>query len=217
VRRGLAQIGLDWDLPPYPPLDNKDQAALLAIKVDPGEPAPAPKPPAQGEADKLRQEVEKQSEAIAQNPHDAEAYFQRGRLYVRLKEFPKDRDDFDRAIALKPDHFEAYHHRGHAHEGLGQAQKAVDDFSAALKGQPQNAHLYHVRARNYLQLKDHAKAVEDLNRALELKLVDNREQANACNSLAWIYAAGPAEFRAPDKALPLAQKAVELAPDNWAY
>src|SRR5262249_5989783 len=127
------------------------------------------------------------------------------------------RDDFDRVIALKPDHFEAHHHRGHAHEGLGQAQKAIDDFSSALRGQPKNAHLYHVRGRNYLLLGDHAKAVEDLNRALELKLGSKAEEANACHNLAWIRVAGPGEFRASDKALPLAQKAVELVPDSGPY
>jgi tetratricopeptide (TPR) repeat protein len=74
-----------------------------------------------------------------------------------------------------------------------------------------------MRGQNYVRLKDHAKAVEDLNRALEFKLGSKAEEANACNSLAWIYVAGPAEFRAPDKALPLAQKAVEQAPDNRAY
>jgi tetratricopeptide (TPR) repeat protein len=217
IRRGLAEIGLDWDALPYPPLDKNDQAAPLEITVDLGELAPARKPPEQSETDKLRQEAEKQSQAIAKNPNDAEAYYQRGRLYNRLKEFPKARDDFDRAIALKADHFEAHHHRGHAHEGLGEAHKAIDDFSAALRGQPQNAHLYYARGRNYSRLKEYAKAMKDLNRALELKLASKAEQANACNSLAWIQVAGPAEFRAPEKALPLAQKAVELAPDNRAY
>ena len=144
IRRQLAEMGLDWNLLPYPPVDNKKVAPLRVI-VDPGKPAPAPKPPEQSATDKLRQEVEKQSQAIAKNPKDAEAYYQRGRLHVRLKEFPKARDDFDRAIALNPNHFEA------------------------------------------------------------------------CNNLAWIYVAGPAKFRDPDKALPLAQKAVELAPDNRAY
>jgi WD40 repeat protein len=145
LRHQLADLGLDWDLPPYPPLDKKEEAPFRAT-VDLGKLAPALNPPAQSETDKLREEVEKQSQAIAKNPNDAEAYFQRGRLYLRLKEFPKARDDFDRVIALKPDHFEAHHHRGHAHEGLGQAQKAIDDFSSALRGQPQNAHLYHMRA-----------------------------------------------------------------------
>jgi WD40 repeat protein/Flp pilus assembly protein TadD len=214
LRRQLADLGLDWDLRPYPPLDKKKQAEPLRATVDLGN---LVNPPPPGETDKLREEVEKRSQTIVRNPNDAEAYFQRGRLYLLLKEFPKARNDFNRVIALKADHFEAHHHRGHAHEGLGQAQKAIDDFSSALKGQPQNAHLYHVRGRNYLLLGDHAKAVEDLNRALELKLRSKAEEANACNDLAWIRVAGPAEFRAPDKALPLARKAVELVPDSWPY
>jgi tetratricopeptide (TPR) repeat protein len=217
LRQHLADLGLDWDLPPYPPGDPKKETAPLRARVDLGNLASVAKPPVQNEIDKLRQEVEKQSQALARNPNDAEAYCRRARLYNRLKEFPKACDDLDRAIALKPNHFEAYHHRGHAHEGLGQVQKAIDDFSAALKGQPQNAHLYHVRGRNYLQLQVHAKAVKDLNRALELKLGNKAEEASACNSLAWIHVAGPAEFRTPDRALPLAQRAGELAPDSWAY
>ena len=217
LRQQLADLGLDWDLPPYPPLDQKKEAAPLRATVDLGKLASVPKRPDQSDTDKLRQEVEKQRQAIARNPNDAEAYCQRGRLYIRLQEFSKAVDDFNQAIALKPEYFEAYHHRGHAHERLGQAQKAIDDFSAALKGQPQSAHIFHARGQNYLWLKEYAKTVEDLNHALELKLGDKREQANACNILAWIHVAGPAEFRAPDKAIPLAQKAVELAPDSWPF
>jgi serine/threonine protein kinase/WD40 repeat protein/tetratricopeptide (TPR) repeat protein len=217
LRQQLAELGLDWDLPPNPPLDQKKEAAPLRATVDLGTLASAAKSPVQNEMDKLRQEVTKQSQAIARNPNDAEAYCQRGRLFLRLQEWSKALDDFNQAITLKPDYLEAYHQRGHAHERLGQAQKAIDDFSAALKGQHQSAHLFHARGQSYLRVKEYTKAVEDLNRALELKLEDKREQANACNTLAWIYVTGPAEFRAPDKALPLAQKAVELAPDTWAF
>jgi WD40 repeat protein len=141
IRERLVTMGLDWDARPYPPLDKKQEEAPLRVAVDLGDPAA-----------ELRQEVEKQSQAIAGNPNDAEAYYQRGRLCDRLKEFAKACGDFDKAIALKPDHFDAYHQRGHAHEGLGEARKAIDDFSAALRGQPQNAHLYHVRGQNCLQL-----------------------------------------------------------------
>jgi serine/threonine protein kinase/WD40 repeat protein len=149
IRRQLAEMGLDWDLPPYPPVDKKKEAAPLRVIVDPGKLAPAPKPPQPGATDKLRQEVEKHSQAIGTNPNDAKAHYLRG--------------------------------------------------------------------RNYLRLKEYAKAVEDLNRALELKLGSKQEEANASNSLAWIRVAGPVEFRDPDKALPLAQKAVELAPNSRAY
>jgi tetratricopeptide (TPR) repeat protein len=207
LRRDLADVSLDWDLPPYPAPDTEKEATPLRVTVDLGNNVAA----------RVGKDVEKQTAAIAKNPDDAEAYFQRGRLFIRLREFSRARDDFNQAIDLKPDHFEAYHQRGHAHEGLGQAQKAIDDFTAALKGQPQNAHLYHARGENYLHLRDYVKAVEDLNRALQFQLTNRAEEARACNNLAWIFVVGPPDFRAPDKALPLARKAVELAPDNWAY
>jgi tetratricopeptide (TPR) repeat protein len=56
-------------------------------------------------------------------------------------------------------------------------------------------------------------AIEQYKRAVE----NNPNNARACNNLAWIYATGPEKLRAPDKALPLAQKAVELAPENAGY
>jgi serine/threonine protein kinase/WD40 repeat protein len=65
IRRQLAEMGLDWNLPPYPPVDKKQDAAPLQIKVDLGKLAPAPIPPEQSETDKLRQEAEKKSQAIA--------------------------------------------------------------------------------------------------------------------------------------------------------
>jgi tetratricopeptide (TPR) repeat protein len=217
LRQQLADLGLDWDLPPYPPPDDEHQAKPLEIRVDLGKPGPPAKPPEPGKTDKLRQDVDEQTRAIARNPGDAEAHSRRGRLYYLLNEFAKARDDLDRAIALQPDHSEAHHYRGHVHERSGQAQKAIDDFSAALEGQPRNAHLYYARGRNLMRLEDYAKALEDLNRALELGLPSKSEQASVCNGLAWIQVAGPMKFRDPDKALPLAQKAVGLAPDNRAY
>jgi tetratricopeptide (TPR) repeat protein len=217
IRAELVELGLDQDAPIYPSEDNEHQATPLEIKVDRGKLAAEPKSPEQSKVDKLRQEVEKQTRIIARNPKDAEAYYRRGRLYNELGAFLEARDDFDRAIALEPDRFDAYHYRGHAHEGLRQAQKAINDFSAALEGQPQNAHLHHARARNLVRIKDYAKAVEDLNRALELGLPGKLEQASACNSLAWIHVAGPTKYREPEKALPLARKAVELAPESRAY
>src|SRR5262249_8549448 len=42
-------------------------------------------------------------------------------------------------------------------------------------------------------------------------------QAASCNALAWIYACGPLSVRDPAKALPMAQKAVALAPGDLAY
>src|SRR5439155_18956403 len=39
----------------------------------------------------------------------------------------------------------------------------------------------------------------------------------ACNNLAWIYVTGPVELRAPDKALPLACRAVGISPNEETY
>jgi serine/threonine protein kinase/WD40 repeat protein len=40
IRRGLAEVGLDWDLPPYPPADRTAPASPLRVEVQPAKAAP---------------------------------------------------------------------------------------------------------------------------------------------------------------------------------
>jgi serine/threonine protein kinase/WD40 repeat protein/Tfp pilus assembly protein PilF len=116
---------------------------------------------------------------------------------------------------LFPYHPEPYHQRGHVHEALGDYRMAADDFSAALRWQPADprrvAHLLDARASNYLRLREHDNAAADWRRALEI----NHDQVSFYNNLAWLYATGPAHVRNAEAALPLAERAVELASQRW--
>jgi tetratricopeptide (TPR) repeat protein len=116
-------------------------------------------------------------------------------------------------LQSNPDQVQAYHHRAHAYEKLGERRKAIADFTAAIHRQPGNAPFYECRGRNYLALKEHAHAAADFEKALELK----PDQADLCNNLAWLLVAGPKELRDGKKAVPYAERAVGLAPMNWAY
>jgi serine/threonine protein kinase/WD40 repeat protein/Tfp pilus assembly protein PilF len=174
IRARLAEMDLDWELPPYPPVAAPPDPGPLRVQVDLGE----LRPRTSGAADQLRAELDKYSQAIAQNPEDADAY----------------------------------HRRGHVHERLGQYHQAIDDYGKAIVRQPGSVHLYVDRAWNYRYLMDYEKAVLDLKKALEL----NPERADACYLLARLYVLGPVALRAPDLALPLAQRAVALSTDNRA-
>jgi eukaryotic-like serine/threonine-protein kinase len=207
TRARLAEMGLDWDAPPYPAAPEVS-ATSLRVRVLPGTASTFTRPAA---PEDLRAALAKADAAVARDPKDAEALYQRGLVHMRLREFAPARDDFTRALKLKPNHAEAHHQRGHAHEGLGQPARAVEDFTAALEARPEDAHLLEARAFNHFVLKNHAQAVRDLRRALAIK----PDQPSACNLLAWIYLTGPADRRDPEKARALAEKATQLAPGQW--
>jgi serine/threonine protein kinase/WD40 repeat protein len=114
---------------------------------------------------------------------------------------------------VTPYHPEPFHQRGHAREALGRHQEAIADYGRALVWQPSAAHLYADRGRNYDLIKDRASAVRDLEKAVALA----PGYAYALNALAWFYVTGPADTHAPARAVPLAQRAVQLAPGNAAY
>jgi serine/threonine protein kinase/WD40 repeat protein/Flp pilus assembly protein TadD len=120
---------------------------------------------------------------------------------------------FEFLAALTPYHSEPLHQRGHTHEALGRHREALADFDAALVWQPGAAHLYYDRGRTHVALKEHGEAIRDFDTAVTL--APNLHVA--LNALAWIYATGPGTLRAPDKAVPLARRAVQLAPGNWSY
>lgn len=88
-------------------------------------------------------------------------------------------------------------------------RKRIEDLDRKIATEPPAADLFSERAWRYTQLKEYAKAITDYQKAVEL----NRDHVLACNNLAWIFTKGPLELRAPEKALPLAQKATRLAPD----
>lgn len=178
IRQQLGDMGLDWDLPHYPPppADDRRPSELLKIQVDLGDvlsrPAPSPRL-------SLLEDVEKYT--------------------ARLKSDPDD--------------VEAYHQRAHIYEKLGEYQKAIEDFTAALQRRPNVAHFYDARGKIHLKLKDAAKAAADFQKSLDLK----PEQAELCNDLAWLLVAGPQELRDAQRAVPLAERAVKLAPDRSTY
>jgi eukaryotic-like serine/threonine-protein kinase len=128
-------------------------------------------------------------------------------------------DECDRALARDPKNYGAYARRGLARQWLGQDREAIRDFSAALEHfpargpPPVRAQLFERRALSYLRLREHESALADLRKAVELA----PDFASACNNLAWVYLTGPQKLRDPKKALPLAQKAVDLTRGGATY
>jgi WD40 repeat protein/tRNA A-37 threonylcarbamoyl transferase component Bud32 len=90
IREELAALGLDWNLPSYPPAQNQD-ARPLQMVLDrgslPGDP---------------RLDLIEYSLAIAFNPINPEAYFRRGRAYGRLQERKKAIADYTLFLSLAP-------------------------------------------------------------------------------------------------------------------
>lgn len=203
IRQELVKLGLDWDAPPYPSAV-PEVTQPMEVQIVGAELVTDAKTRDAHERDQLDLH-------LWLNPLDANAYWQRGQLRYKQKYWYAARDDFSRVLILNPDHVEAYHFRAHAYEGLRLYNKAIDDFTEALNRKPDNAHFHESRAQNYLKCKEYGKAMADFQRSLA---IDDR-QAGVHHLLARLYVAGPLEQRAPTKALPLIERAVQLAPGEW--
>jgi tetratricopeptide (TPR) repeat protein len=95
IRRQLAEIGLDWDAPPYPPAGESQPATRsLQVAVNLGNRFVTLDP---------RVSVGLSSLRIALNPLDFEAYLDRGRAYGRQKEPQKALADYTMALILAPE------------------------------------------------------------------------------------------------------------------
>ena len=109
------------------------------------------------------------TEAIRQDPDNAEAYFYRGKTYY--KEGDKDQaiKDFTQVITLKPNKAGgAYGYRGKAYLDKDDYDRAIADFTQSIKQDPDNAEAYYNRGDAYFGQHDYNRAIADFTQAIKL-------------------------------------------------
>src|SRR5687767_8791976 len=72
------------------------------------------------------------TQAIAIDPKYDEAYYNRGKAKLNLKQFRGAIKDFDIAIKLRPKYGDAYNNRGIAKKKIGDVTGAIRDYTLAL-------------------------------------------------------------------------------------
>jgi tetratricopeptide (TPR) repeat protein len=156
--------------------------------------------------------VEDYSKAIELDPERVAVWYNRGVAYCDFLNRPdKAVDDFTRAIALEPKNAVHWSNRGNANLKLGRHDKAIDDFSRAIELDQRYPYPWYRRAEAHARLGHYDKAVMDYESAMTIAPSD----AIAHNGLAWLLATCPdAKVRDPKRAVALAERAVQLAPDD---
>jgi predicted O-linked N-acetylglucosamine transferase (SPINDLY family) len=106
--------------------------------------------------------------AIALEPGDADAWFNRANGLVRLRRFDAALADFDRVLALRPGHGASHYNRANALLALGRADEALSGFDQALVALSDAAAIHNNRGNALQALYRFGEAVESYERAIEL-------------------------------------------------
>jgi serine/threonine protein kinase/formylglycine-generating enzyme required for sulfatase activity/tetratricopeptide (TPR) repeat protein len=124
---------------------------------------------------------------------------------------------FSLGQALCPLHPRPYFECGRIYEEWDSPSRAIECYSSALTLQPETSPLraliHRRRAHSHVALKQYGPAIADFEAGLEMD--PNHEVA--CNALARLYVLGPKGLRDPEKALDLAERAVERKPATALY
>lgn len=104
----------------------------------------------------------------AENSLKAEAYLNRGVIYMRQKDNDKALSDLNQATALNSKWAEPYYNRGLIALREDQYPKAVTEFSQAAVLKPSDAEVYNGRASAYTMLKQYGNAWDDIKRSRAL-------------------------------------------------
>ena len=108
------------------------------------------------------------TDAIALDPRDAVAYYNRGLAYHELGQYEKAIENYSETIRLDPQVADAYYNRGRSYSQLGQYERVLEDLNEALRINPLDADFYYHRSLAYIVLDLYERALEDLNKALRI-------------------------------------------------
>ena len=114
--------------------------------------------------DSLNQELLKEAE----KEETAEAYFQKGRIYYRTKNYEDGITAYTKTIELNSEYVAAYNNRGLIYYDLGDYEKALKDYKKALELKPDYAIAYFNRGLVYSVSEENEKALQDFTEAIRL-------------------------------------------------
>jgi WD40 repeat protein len=103
--------------------------------------------------------------------------------------------------------------RGDGHYRAKQWREAAAAYSQVIEFQPDHLCAWDRRSHAYQELGDWENAIADASKAVELSESDPR----ALNNLAWMLITCPELQRDSTRALRLADRAVQLSPQEWMY
>jgi tetratricopeptide (TPR) repeat protein len=118
---------------------------------------------------KTEQALAEFDHAIAIDPHNADALYNRGLLYQSEKQQPLAIDDFSAANGLTPQRAEPLLGRAISYLALDKAKEAAADLDEAAQADPQNAQIWTTRGLAYERLGDKTKAAGSYARAINLR------------------------------------------------
>ena len=162
IRDHLAQLGLDWEAPPYPTApDSRDALG----------PAPAPRvvrvigdilePQARRAA-----EFAEMNHRLAAKPDDAEALIHRGWLFTQQKKWTQAIADFEHSLRIRPSDSDAAWLLGEAYQETGQLAGALSALNRFLERAPEDHKARFQRGLVALALAQPALAADDFDRVL---------------------------------------------------
>jgi tetratricopeptide (TPR) repeat protein len=110
--------------------------------------------------------LEKYNRAIQKNRVDADTFYNRGIIRLKLRDWQGAIDDFSQTIQINPQNWDIYYHRGLAHYWRKDYNRAVEDYTKAIQLNPNFLEAYANRALARYDAGDKQGAIADANEAI---------------------------------------------------
>ncbi|MDY7038263.1 MAG: tetratricopeptide repeat protein, partial [Thermodesulfobacteriota bacterium] len=159
-----------------------------------------------GDYDRAISDYEK---ALDMDTSYAPAYCGRGLAWFHKGDYNRAIADYNRTIDIDPHHTMAYCNRGALWASKGDYDRAIADCTRALDLNPYSAMAHCNRGVAWYHKGEYFRAIADYLRAIDI----DPYHTEAYSHLAWTLAICPDDrYRNGNKAMEMAQKAVELNP-----
>ena len=121
----------------------------------------------------LVREIKNLDALITKDSKNADAFYNRGRLYAAKGDFPQAIKDYSQAVEIEEKHGDSYYNRGLLYAEMERYEEAIKDFDSAIKLDPRAADAYCNRGNAHYLLGRVDAAIMDYSEALKIKPNDS--------------------------------------------